>query len=190
LANPKSTKAPEEIMKEIEKLKKQYEQAEIELKESRRASVTEAVRKAGTEDAQFPDLFNKFLGVRKAINSDEEKIAKLRAEVAVNIQYWKDQYKIMRDTLVGSGAKEEYLVDVLGEPPTAKASPVAGSTTGKVRTAVMIDGVKMTSVEASKKYGIPIHEGANQRPFLEAGLKAKNVTYKIVSALTGEEIKV
>ncbi len=187
MANPK-IKSPEEIMKEIDRLKKEYEKAEVELKESRRASVTEAVRKAG---ADFEEKFKLYLTKRKDASSKQEQVDKLRADISADMTYLNDQYKIMRDTLVVSGAKEEYLVDVLGEPPKAKAAPAAGaSTTGKVRTAIVIDGVKMTAVEVSKKYGIPIREGANQRPFAEAGLKEKGITYKVVSAATGEEIKV
>ena len=184
MANVKP-KSPEEIMKEIEKLKRQYEAAETELKESRRASVTDAVAKAG---AEFAEKFKVYLAKRKNVHAKEEQAAKIKAEIQSDLQYLKDQYSFMVTTLVGEGAKQEYLVDVLGEPPTVKAAAVG--TTGKVRTAIMIDGVKMTAVEVSKKYGITLHEGANQRPFAEAGLKEKGIAYKIVSALTGEEIKV
>ena len=184
MANVKP-KSPEEIMKEIEKLKRQYEAAEVELKESRRASVTDAVTKAG---AEFAEKFKIYLAKRKNVHAKEEQAAKIKAEIQSDLQYLKDQYTFMVNTLVGEGAKQEYLVDVLGEPPAVKV--VTASTTGKVRTAIVIDGVKMTSIEASNKYGIPIHEGANQRPFAEAGLKEKGIAYKVVSALTGEEIKV
>ncbi len=170
MANVKG-KSPEEIMKEIEKLKRDYEKAEIELKESRRASVTEAVRKAGVE---FTEKFNIYLAKRKTVHTKQEQVDKLKADIQSDLQYLKDQYKFMVDTLVGEGAKQEYLVDILGEPPTVKAAAVPGAGTGKKRTKwVFPDGSTMSSVELSKKYNIPIHEGANQRLFVEAAIAAR-----------------
>ena len=180
-------KTPEEIMKEIEKLKRQYEAAEVELKESKRANVTEAVRKAGTSDGTFPEIFNKFLGVRKSIHTDEEKIAKLRAEVATNIQYWKDQYKFIRDTLVGEGAKEEYLVDVLGEPPTVKAvTAAAGTGVGKKRTkAKLADGTTSTWNDLLIKHNIVHKEGNSAHREWDAA-KAANPNLPAVEVVTVE----
>ncbi len=167
-------KSPEEIMKEIEKLKRDYEKAEIELKESRMASVNEAVRKASVADPEFKNVFNKINAAKSKVASNQKKIEELREEVNTNVQYWRDQYKFVMETLVGEGAKQEYLVDILGQPPTVKAAAVPGAGTGKKRTKwVFPDGSTMSSVELSKKYNIPIHEGANQRLFVEAAIAAR-----------------
>ncbi len=170
MSNTKA-KSPEEIMKEIEKLKRQYEQAETELRESKKASVTEAVRKAG---ADFEEVFNKYLGKRKAVHAKEEQAAKLKVDIQSDLQYLKDQYKFVRDTLVGEGAKEEYLSELIGEAPTVKVVAATGTGTSSKRTKwVLPDGSTMSSVEVSKKYNIPIHEGANQRPYVEAAVAGR-----------------
>ena len=167
----KTIKSPEDIMKEIEKLKKDYERAEVELKESRMASVNEAVRKASVTDPEFKNIFNKINLAKSKVASDQKKIEELKESINTNVQYWKDQYKFVTETLIGEGAKQEYLVDILGAPPTTKAAPVPGTSTGKKRTKwVFPDGSTMTSVELSRKYSIEIHEGANQRPFVEAAI--------------------
>lgn len=153
------SESPEEIMKEIEKLKKQYEQAETKLKESKRSSVTEAVRKAGPD---FSEKFNIYLAKRKSVHVRQEQADKLRADIQSDLQYLKDQYKFMVDTLVGEGAKQEYLVEVLGEPPTVKAAAVPGTGKGKKRTkAKLKDGTTSTWTLLLEKYGVAHKEGAS-----------------------------
>ncbi len=182
MAQPKG-KSPEEIMKEIEKLKKQYEQAEVELKESRRASVTEAVRKAGVD---FEEKFKVYLSKRKNVHAKEEQAAKIKAEIQSDLQYLKDQYKFIRDMLVGEGAKEEYLIDVLGEPPTVKAAAVAGTGVGKKRTkAKMADGSTSTWNDLLTKHGITHKEGNSAHREWDAAVAA-NANLPKVEVVTVE----
>lgn len=156
----KQGKSPEDIMKEIDRLKKEYEKAEVELKEARVASVTEAVRKASTAENEFQDKFKIFLDKRRSVATKQEQVDKLRTAISADMTYLKDQYKIMRDTLVGAGAKEEYLVDVLGEPPVVKAVSSAGTGTGKKRTkAKLPDGTTLSWSDLLEKQGIPHKEG-------------------------------
>lgn len=171
-------KSPEEIMKEIEKLKKQYELAEVELKESRRASVTEAVRKAGVD---FEEKFKVYLSKRKNVHAKEEQAAKIKAEIQSDLQYLKDQYKFIRDMLVSEGAKEEYLVDVLGEPPTVKAATVAAGTgVGKKRTkAKMADGTTSTWNDLLTKHGIAHKEGNSAHREWDAAVAANSNLPKV-----------
>lgn len=156
-------KSPEEIMKEIEKLKRQYEQAETDLKESRKAAITEGVRKAG---AEFSEVFDIYLGKRKGVSAKEEQIAILKADLQGDLQYLKDQYNFIRDTLVGESVKEEYLVDVIGHPPTVKAAATPGTVTeagtgvGKKRTkAKLPDGTTSTWNNLLATLGIAHIEG-------------------------------
>jgi hypothetical protein len=182
LANVKP-KSPEEIMKEIEKLKKQYELAEVELKESRRASVTEAVRKAGVD---FEEKFKVYLSKRKNVHAKEEQAAKIKAEIQGDLQYLKDQYKFIRDMLVGEGAKEEYLIDVLGEPPTVKAATTTGTGVGKKRTkAKLADGTTSTWNDLLTKHGIVHKEGNSAHREWDAA-KAANPNLPAVEVVTVE----
>jgi seryl-tRNA synthetase len=162
-------KSPEEIMKEIERLKKEYEKAEVELKESRRASVTEAVRKAGPD---FEEKFKVYLGKRKTVHTKQEQVDKMRGEIQSDLQYLKDQYKFIRDMLVGEGAKEEYLVDVLGEPPTVKAAAVPGTGTKKRTKAKLPDGTTSTWNDLLTKHGIVHKEGNSAHREWDAAVAA------------------
>lgn len=182
MTNPNKLKSPEDIMKEIERLKKEYEKAEVELKDSKRASVTEAVRKAGVD---FEEKFKIYISKRKTVFSKQKQLDEIKAEIQSDLQYLKDQHPIMRDTLVGAGAKEEYLVEVLGEPPTVKAAVVAG-TTGRKRTkAKLPDGTLLTWVELIAKYGIAPVPGANQRLTWESAVKTNPNLPKVEVVTSG-----
>lgn len=181
MAKPKT---PEEIMKEIEKLKKDYEKAEVELKEARRASVTEAVRKAG---ADFEEVFKVYLNKRRSAAAKQEQIDKLRTELSADTQYLKEQYKNMRDTLVGAGAKEEFLPDVIGEPPAVKAAKAEGTTGGtKKRTkAKLADGTTLSWSELLEKHKIPHKDGNSAHREWDAAVAA-NANLPKVEVVTVE----
>ena len=190
-------KSPEELLEELVQKEEQFNEETkqreaqktalmAEIKSAKLKSISQAVGAAGGD---FEKIFQLFQTHKNAATQKENQISKLREDIKKDLEYVHDQYKNVRDTLVGLKVKEEYLAEFIGEPPAAYVAKVAGSGAGKTRTALLIDGVKMSSVEASKKYGITIHEGANQRPFAEAGLKEKGIAYKVVVAATGAEIK-
>lgn len=175
MAKPIKGKSPEEILAEIEKLKKDYEQAEVALKESKKQVISEAVAKAAqmNPEADFEGKFKTFLTKRKSVDDRTKQIEKLRAEINTDLQYIKDQYKPLRDSLVGAGAKEEYLVDVLGTAPTVKAEKTTSGGEGKKRTkAKLNDGTTLSWTELLEKNGISHKDGNSAHREWDEAVKA------------------
>lgn len=185
-------KAPEEALKQLEQEAKEIEsrKAKIfeEIKANRKKSVEEAVRKAGSD---FEEKFKIFMNHRQSAINKQNQINKLTADLNSDLSYIKDQYNVMRDTLVSNGAKQEYLVDIIGEQPVVKT--VSKSNGEKKRTkAKLPDGSIMNWVDLCNKYSIPTKEGANQRLtwFAAAKDNPSLPQVKIVDATTSEEVTV
>ncbi len=185
-------KAPEEALKQLEQEAKEIEsrKAKIfeEIKANRKKSVEEAVRKAGSD---FEEKFKIFMNHRQSAINKQNQINKLTADLNSDLSYIKDQYNVMRDTLVSNGAKQEYLTDMIGEQPAIKA--VSRSTGEKKRTkAKLPDGSIMSWVELCNKYSIPTKEGANQRLTWFAAAKENSSLpqVKIVDSATSQEVAV
>lgn len=169
---PTMKKTPEEILKEIEKLKSAYAEAEQSLKEAKRESISQAVAKAG---ADFEERYKVYINKRNNITTKQAQIDKLRGEIQADMQHVRDQYKIVRDTLVGAGAKEEYLTEFLGEPPAEKAVKTApsGTTGTKVRTrAKLPDGTTLSWTELLSKHGIAHKDGQSAHREWDAAVAA------------------
>ncbi len=185
-------KAPEEALKQLEQEAKEIEsrKAKIfeEIKANRKKSVEEAVRKAGSD---FEEKFKIFMNHRQSAINKQNQINKLTADLNSDLSYIKDQYNVMRDTLVSNGAKQEYLIDIIGEQPAVKT--VSKSNGEKKRTkAKLPDGSVMNWVDLCNKYGIQTKEGANQRLtwFAAAKDNPSLPQVKIVDAATSEEVAV
>ena len=183
-------KTPEEALKQLEQEAKEMEsrKAKIleEIKANRKKSVEEAVGKAGSD---FEENFKIFMNHRQSAINKQKQINKLTTDLNSDLSYIKDQYNIIRDTLVGNGAKQEYLIEIIGEQPTVKS--VSKSNGEKKRTkAKLPDGSVMNWVDLCNKYGIPTKEGANQRLtwFAAAKDNPSLPQVKIVDASTSEEV--
>lgn len=182
-------KSPEDALKQLEQEAKDIEARKTkifeEIKANRRKSVEEAVRKAGSD---FEDKFKIFMNHRQAANDKQTKINKLTADLNTDLVYIKDNYSSIMDELVKNGANQEYLVDVLGEPPAVKASKSNGE---KRRTKARLpDGSTMTWVDLCNKYKVTTKEGANQKLtwFAAAKNNSSLPQVEIVDATTGEEV--
>ena len=182
-------KTPEEALKQLEQEAKEIEsrKAKIfeEIKANRKKSVEEAVGKAGSD---FEDKFKIFMNHRQSSINKQNQINKLTTDLNLDLSYIKDQYNIIKDTLVSNGAKQEYLIDIIGEQPAVKT--VSKSNGEKKRTkAKLPDGSVMNWVDLCNKYSIPTKEGANQRLtwFAAAKDNPSLPEVKIVDATTSEE---
>lgn len=145
MANPKKLRTPEEIQAEINRLIAEQKKLEAEAVEARRDNIAEAVRKAG---ADAEEKYKQYIAKRQIVADRNQKIAKLQTEVNEALSYLKDQYKGIRDTLVGAGAKEEYIAEFIGEPPAVKVAKAAGTTGEKRRTeAKLPDGTRKSWME-------------------------------------------
>lgn len=147
-----SVQTPEEIQALIKELEAKKVQLLADEKAAKERSISEAVGKAGSE---FEQKFGTYLQKRKHVAQTVEKITAMRAGLNEDIKYLSDQYKVVRDTLVSAGAKEEYLADVIGEAPKAPTAKAAGTggTKAKRTSVVYPDGSKHTWVEFSKTQG-------------------------------------
>ncbi len=192
MAKQSVEKTPEEALEKLEQEAKDIEarRAKIfeEIKANRKKSIEEAVRKAGSD---FEEKFKIFMNHRQSAINKQNQINKLTADLNSDLSYIKDQYNVMRDTLVSNGAKQEYLVDIIGEQPVVKT--VSKSNGEKKRTkAKLPDGSIMNWVDLCNKYSIPTKEGANQRLtwFAAAKDNPSLPQVKIVDATTSEEVTV
>ncbi len=155
MARTNIEKAPEEALKQLEQEAKDIEarKAKIfeEIKANRKKSVEEAVRKAGSD---FEEKFKIFMNHRQSSINKQNQINKLTTDLNSDLSYIKDQYIVIRDTLVSNGAKQEYLIDIIGEQPVIKT--VSKSNGEKKRTkAKLPDGSVMNWVNLCNKYNIP-----------------------------------
>ncbi len=185
-------KTPEEALEKLEQEAKEIEsrKAKIfeEIKANRKKSVEEAIGKAGSD---FEEKFKIFMNHRQSSINKQNQINKLTADLNSDLSYIKDQYNIMKDTLVSNGANQEYLTDIIGEQPAVKT--VSKSNGEKKRTkAKLPDGSVMSWVDLCNKYSIPTKEGANQRLTWFAAAKDNHSLpqVKIVDASTSEEVTV
>ena len=192
MAKSNVEKAPEEALKQLEQEAKDIEarKAKIfeEIKANRKKSVEEAVRKAGSD---FEEKFKIFMNHRQSSINKQNQINKLIADLNLDLSYIKDQYNVIRDTLVSNGAKQEYLIDIIGEQPAIKTA--SRSTGEKKRTkAKLPDGSIMSWVELCNKYNIPTKEGANQRLTWFSATKENSSLpqVKIVDSATNQEVAV
>ncbi len=192
MARTNIEKAPEEALKQLEQEAKEIEsrKAKIfeEIKANRKKSVEEAVGKAGSD---FEEKFKIFMNHRQSSINKQNQINKLTTDLNSDLSYIKDQYNVIRDTLVSNGAKQEYLIDIIGEQPAVKT--VSKSNGEKKRTkAKLPDGSVMNWVDLCNKYSIPTKEGANQRLtwFAAAKDNPSLPQVKIVDAATSEEVAV
>ncbi len=183
-------KTPEEALEKLEQDAKEIEsrKAKIfeEIKANRKKSVEEAVGKAGSD---FEEKFKIFMNHRQSSINKQNQINKLTVDLNSDLSYIKYQYNFMRDTLVGNGAKQEYLVDIIGEQTSVRT--VSKSNGEKKRTkAKLPDGSIMSWVDLCNKYSVPTKEGANQRLtwFAAAKDNPSLPQVKIVDASTSEEV--
>lgn len=192
MARTNVEKSPEEALKQLELEAKDIEarKAKIfeEIKANRIKSVEEAVGKAGSD---FEEQFKTFMNHRRSSINKQNQINKLTTDLNSDLSYIKDQYIAIRDTLVSNGAKQEYLIDIIGEQPAVKT--VSKSNGEKKRTkAKLPDGSVMNWVDLCNKYSIPTKEGANQRLtwFAAAKENPSLPQVKIVEGATNEEVTV
>lgn len=192
MAKSNVEKAPEDALKKLEQEVKDIEarKAKIfeEIKANRKKSVEEAVEKAGSD---FEEKFKIFMNHRQSSITKQNQINKLTADLNSDLSYIKDQYDIIKDTLVSNGAIQEYLIDIIGEQPAIKT--VSKSNGEKKRTkAKLPDGSVMNWVDLCNKYSVPTKGGANQRLtwFAAAKENPSLPQVKIVDATTSEEVTV
>jgi hypothetical protein len=118
MARTNVEKSPEEALKQLELEAKDIEarKAKIfeEIKANRIKSVEEAVGKAGND---FEEKFKIFMNHRRSSVNKQNQINKLTTDLNSDLSYIKDQYIVIRDTLVSNGAKQEYLIELIGEQP-------------------------------------------------------------------------
>lgn len=138
--NIENNQTPEELAALIAELEEKRNKAVSDMKAARQKSVSDAVGKAG---ADFELKFGEYL-------TRQKQVEEARKSLAENVKFLNDKYKEIRDQLVAAGAKEEYLGDVIGQPPSAGKVKAAGTGTGtkaKRTHVVYPDGTSHTWVD-------------------------------------------
>lgn len=172
----KPNKSPEELLAELVEEERTIEARKAKLTSDIRAaklsSISAAVQKAGGD---FDTIFKLYQSHKNSANQKQAQIAKIQADIQTDLAYVKDQYKNVRDTLVGLGVKEEYLPEFIGEAPAVKAAKVAsaGAGAGKKRTkAKLPNGTVKSWTELLEEYKIPHTEGNSAHREWDAAVAA------------------